>query len=400
MTVAGGFLDAAIEIGLGLVRDAIWDDNVCVWLDWTGAESATRFQSVDVSLYDGLAGIACFLAELAQASEDRRMAETAAAAFRALVLRSQLPDGGPGKGLLPGRAGLGFALFLGGRLLQDRALMDAGLKIAAEFSDPDPTTEGIDLIEGSAGLGLAMLHLNLATGREAFAESAALRSDLVTKTLRESGTGQTGLSRGDAGLILFLARMAERLPNDSFADEIGRALTFESKHRLPKEENWRDLRPGADDKDREAPMWTWCHGAPGIALSRLALWPRRQEFSGVPQDLEWALRATQRTLSERRFIETTSESLCHGRLGNALILNHAGEVLDRADLVAKARAAADDAAQLILSAAEYRMGYGSERINLGLMTGSSGAGMAFLFFAGHRSEFLSSLFLGCPGIVI
>ena len=70
----------------------------------------------------------------------------------------------------------------------------------------------------------------------------------------------------------------------------------------------------------------WCHGAPGIGLSRL----RAYEILGsdtARHEAEAAVRSTMRVLTHPAFGPQSDYALCHGRAGNAELLIYAAEAL-------------------------------------------------------------------------
>lgn len=68
----------------------------------------------------------------------------------------------------------------------------------------------------------------------------------------------------------------------------------------------------------------WCHGAPGIALSRL----RAMQLAPTPEiasELHAALETTRRATAAMLDAPGTSFCLCHGVTGNAEVLNLCGD---------------------------------------------------------------------------
>ena len=80
------------------------------------------------------------------------------------------------------------------------------------------------------------------------------------------------------------------------------AFAYERAHFDASEGNWPDLRdePGGTRRGQRY-MTAWCHGAPGIALSRL----RAYELLGDETCKDEAITALQTT---RKWIETTLAS--------------------------------------------------------------------------------------------
>jgi lantibiotic modifying enzyme len=71
-------------------------------------------------------------------------------------------------------------------------------------------------------------------------------------------------------------------------------------------------------------MLAWCHGAPGIALSRLSAW-RLDPGALARHEVETAITTTWASPVQR------DQSLCHGELGNLMIAHRAATLLDRRD---------------------------------------------------------------------
>ena len=104
-----------------------------------------------------------------------------------------------------------------------------------------------------------------------------------------------------------------------FRNAAEEAFRYERSFYSAENENWPDFRdflrpPGSPPAFGVA----WCHGAPGIALSRLRAWRvtgalEAREEAGI------ALRTTRRAL-ESPGAASTGFSLCHGCAGNADVL--------------------------------------------------------------------------------
>jgi lantibiotic modifying enzyme len=111
------------------------------------------------------------------------------------------------------------------------------------------------------------------------------------------------------------------------------AFAFEDALSDPGAGNWPDLR-GRDGGGPPRFAVAWCHGAPGIALSRLLA--ARLDPSRADAYLTSARRAIATTLGA---IEATSHrlSLCHGLAGLIEVVGLAGEMLDDADGRGRAR---------------------------------------------------------------
>ncbi|HYK57786.1 MAG TPA: lanthionine synthetase LanC family protein, partial [Bryobacteraceae bacterium] len=83
----------------------------------------------------------------------------------------------------------------------------------------------------------------------------------------------------------------------------------------------------------------WCHGAPGIALSRLRAW-RLTGSVEARKEAEIAAQTTRRAL-ESSDAANAGFSLCHGCAGNADVLLDASRYLNAPDLRELAEKVAD-----------------------------------------------------------
>src|SRR5262249_51044902 len=80
----------------------------------------------------------------------------------------------------------------------------------------------------------------------------------------------TGFSHGAAGICLALVRLFEHTGDQEFLDAAREAIDFETFHYSRQKKNWPDLRETiVKKKGSPAFVSKWCHGAPGIGLSRL-----------------------------------------------------------------------------------------------------------------------------------
>ena len=78
----------------------------------------------------------------------------------------------------------------------------------------------------------------------------------------------TGFSHGAAGMAAALARLAQASREERFAEGAHRAVSYERSMFDHDQGNWPDFRSSTKPKEF---MLSWCHGAPGILLSRAVL---------------------------------------------------------------------------------------------------------------------------------
>ena len=243
-----------------------------------------------------------------------------------------LYDGWPGVAAAAARVGvcLGEDEFLDRAQALLRGLTPRAGAVGADSS-------GFDLTRGKAGSVVAFLALHAETQDRWFLDQASrLGHDLLASAERSDGTWSwrvpgiarranlTGLSHGTAGVALALSELAFASGERAFLDAGAGALRYERGWFDAQAGNWRDLRDeprgvrpgGLGGPKRFATHW--CHGAPGIALSRLRIY----ELSGddaIRGEAEAAL-VTTRAAATSASWPGLDFSLCHGLAGNADIL--------------------------------------------------------------------------------
>jgi lantibiotic modifying enzyme len=141
------------------------------------------------------------------------------------------------------------------------------------------------------------------------------------------------------GLALLELHHASGEPDFGQAAEA--AFAYERALYDPRARNWPDLREHVlDGRPAEAALpcaTLWCHGAPGIALSRL----RACELgarNGCEQEARLALATT--TTSVHAQLPGGNYSLCHGLAGNTEVLLEGAALLE-VDALALAHEVAD-----------------------------------------------------------
>ena len=136
----------------------------------------------------------------------------------------------------------------------------------------------------------------------------------------------TGHSHGNAGITTALCELYAFTNDAQFHDAAYEELKYERYHYNSEERNWPDFRLGPKGDPTGKPKYPscWCHGAAGIALSRM----RCFELTKDHQILEELNIAIDTTISRSSFLNRSNASLYHGVLGNSVILLYAGLSLE------------------------------------------------------------------------
>ncbi len=413
-TSSGAWLEAACVVGAKLAGSAVWHGERCTWL---GPEPLAGHphgemvhRTLGPGLYSGLAGIAWFLAELGARTGEARFGTTACAAL--LQARHLAATVSPEIriGLFSGWSGMAVAAARAAAALGDGALSEMATGLAAEvarMASVEATAEH-DVMSGSAGAILAISELSGHGAQDLLGdaawslghrlcEAATIRQGRASwGSAAERGNRHLcGYSHGAAGIAAALLRVFEMTGERRFADTAAQAFAYERRFYAAEEGNWADLRGvvarGSRGTVPHAYPAFWCHGAPGIALSRIHAHAvlgcaRSGEEAGA------ALAATRAALRAALYAEGSDLCLCHGACGNADVLLHCQSRKEGGEPGANDLArAAGDAAVRRLGLLRAAAGTGP---SAGLMQGLAGVGMFLLRL--HAPSIPSPLTLGLP----
>lgn len=315
-------LAAARDVADRLAATAVRGGDRIGWLGLDLWEDARwTVQPLGVDLYNGYAGVALFLAQLARVTGEQRYAELARGALAPVAgcAREVLDGLGPQDaagivGAFTGTSGMAYALAACGELLDDdaaRALVAPVLDLVARRVAPEA---GYDVIGGVAGC-LALAEA-LAAGYGPVAHTLAERCAEVLVAgavpvgdgLGWSGAGARpllGFSHGAAGIGWALLAYARRTGDEAAATAGRRAYAYERGAYDGESGNWPDHR-----KPEPSSQHSWCHGAPGVGLARAAVLAADPGRPELVADLRRALESTE------SFGRHRNHSLCHGELGN------------------------------------------------------------------------------------
>ncbi|MFL6255342.1 MAG: lanthionine synthetase LanC family protein [Pyrinomonadaceae bacterium] len=338
-------LRAASRIGRRLCATAFWDEDgrLCTWMgrtdveDSSGAGYAAAVAALGPHLYGGTAGVALFLLELYGRTQDEDAKRTAEGALRrsAKYLRTHDALTSPLSFFLS-HVGVAYvcARFMDFGLCEDlrddaHGMLDKAVEALA----------GEHLLDGLGGNAGAIPALLSMAERPGFERCLALARDFgqdlcrsavrdgqvcYWEATRASGESfqsppMTGLSHGACGMALALFELYARTGEVEFLRTARAAFAYEDSFFNPMQSNWLDLRfPHGEQEGAWAGTFqtTWCHGAPGIGLTRLRamkLDPERAE--GYDLAARAALATTVAAVGRSAQAPGSDSTLCHGLSG-------------------------------------------------------------------------------------
>jgi hypothetical protein len=255
--------------------------------EWLGMDlgadgESFHFGLIGPSLYSGSSGIALALARVAMAQPLENQTLWTQRAWGCLKGLAELAERNNNDQLfrlvrdmpygLSGSGGLLLAL----DLLQQAGITEAGSLANRLIDQLKPerliADEGVDMIGGVAGLIGPLLRSDHPRSQE-LAQVCGER--LLNLQLEAGGWSMvsrkpalTGFSHGTAGMAAALARLAHVCDEEKYAHAAHRAVAYERSVYVAEQNNWPDFRTNNQPNEF---MASWCHGAPGILLSRLIL---------------------------------------------------------------------------------------------------------------------------------
>jgi hypothetical protein len=395
-------LGTADSIGQRLSQEAVWHGDRCNWLgaepveeSRMGAQPGLTYRALGPELYSGTSGLALFLAELHAATGDAAARRTALGAIRQSLAGVDAVSPTNRLGLHTGWIGIAFAAARGGIVLGEEELLRHAIQLVQRSAGESRDEHEFDLMSGHAGAIAALVVLCDVLNEAPLLDFAAQLGDELLKAADETDAGYswkslgfpkqrnlTGFSHGTAGVGYALLELFRATDDSRYLRAAEQAFRYERYWFDAAAGNWPDFReePARGRRGKRPLSFAtfWCHGAPGIALSRLRAYE-------VVRDETYKDEATTALRTTREMVERTLRSgirnfsLCHGLAGNAEVLLCGYQVLgqDRASLSEVAHDVAYDGIQRYATHGHsWPCGTGGETPSL--MLGLAGIGYFYL----------------------
>ena len=277
-------LDLARRAGEWLLRHARPTDAGSAWPTAPGSGDAAL-----TNLYTGNAGIVLFLLELHAATGDGRFRDAALAGAHELAAGQIARDLERGNaGLYSGAAGLAFTLGVVGRVTGERHFGDAArdggvgiVRAARSHADGADWGDVTDIVSGSAGIGLFLLHaaatlevpgaLDRAAdaGRRLSALGVPDRGGLRWPMAPTVPRNYPNFSHGTAGIAYFLAELHRATGDAAFLRAALAGATYLDAIATRADDGTLIFHSEPGNEDLY--YLSWCHGPPGTARLYRAL---------------------------------------------------------------------------------------------------------------------------------
>lgn len=336
-------LAAACRIGDRLCKLAVGDWRGVNWVGVTFMQENQWFLASTLpDLYDGNAGIILFLSYLGMVTGNTHYSDIAESAYVTMYKQVERLEGRQqAVGVFEGLGSVIYLLSHLGTIWNDPTLLAEAHRLAKRLPDPIEKDTAPGLLSGSAGCILSLLSLYHVSPEPEILAIALMCGDHLLEKARPAKDGQawessisaeppTGMAHGTAGCSLSLFALAAISGEERFHRLALATLAYERSVFSPQAQNWPDfLEPGKSAAARHTTLTTdngmsyqatWCHGAPGIGLSRLASLPYIDDEK-IREEIAIALKTTVASFG-------LNHSLCHGDLGNLETLLVATQILD------------------------------------------------------------------------
>ncbi len=391
------FLNGAIAIGNHLISIATIDGDQ---VSWRNIDPLTGKNKPDSNeLYAGISGIGLFFLELYKQTHQKRYLRIATNALLTAASREILQPSGAA--FITGRLGVAYALAELYKVTGSKAYMRQALELAKAHRHPSGLP--CEFINGDAGALLAFLHLHaisqepwLLEAVNTYAGSLIQRAQPATIGIywdRSPSASQPlcGFSHGTSGIGFVFLELGHYLKNSAYYAVAEQAFAYENACFDATKRNWPDFRLNMWKREEIAAMeksysqgdWqvfeqakdmaAWCHGAPGIALSRIRGYQLIRDRTYL-QDLNRAMAKTKES-------PLGNLCLCHGLAGNLDAYIESYKVLKRRKPWANARASGLlllDEATTLLTHLHAGDPLPLQRRPLGLFVGLAGVGYNLL----------------------
>lgn len=344
------FLETAIRIGNRLIQNAIWSGEECTWYVMEAeiinmkSRKAKKVKAGG-TIYQGAAGIALFLLELYKIKKDEELSKTIKGAINySINFADKLPINS--FSFYSGRVGIAFAVKKTALYLNEKKYLPIAKKILTPLKGNETSDLGIDIIGGAAGAIPILLQMhNIFKDDFCLDMAINLGENLISKAHMEP-TGWSwdsdnksiyrnllGYSHGSAGIGHAFIELFHATESDYFLYAAEQAFLYERQFFKNEIFNWPDFRHvelyefiynNELDKLKTTLnnnlfipystkyMNAWCHGAPGVALSRI----RANKITQAEVYKTEAENAIQGTILSLEIKKDSNYSLCHGLAGN------------------------------------------------------------------------------------
>lgn len=388
-TTKNNFLETAWNIGTHLMKTSIWHNTSCTWQGYSFEPLNGSYQPViktfGPDVYSGTSGIALFLTALYSERKDAVLLKTIEGAIE--QVKSTMKQAS-NHGFYAGKPGIAATLIRLGKELNREDWTKEGLDLLESIPSDLLQSYEIDIISGAAGTIPILLDTYAVFKKQELLDKAIALGHLLCSAAVKNNTvwswatvpsqkNLTGFSHGASGIALALLQLHQVTGNPSFLEAAEGGFNYERQSFDVSQQNWPDFRDDVRTSSTGNVCGVaWCHGAPGITISRLKanqLYPDTVFTNEMNIALATTTNSIYHSLMEN--LTNTNYSICHGIAGNADIILDCGgiEYQQLAEAVGNAGISKYQDSNI-----PWSTGLNSGQYTPGLMMGIAGTGYFYL----------------------
>ncbi len=311
----------ASEAASRLKTLAMQDERFISWMGMTLVrEKFWTLSPIDLNIYTGIGGVMLFFATIRDQLGASEYDDIVSKCDHTIsdAIREQ-PESIQTIGAFSGWAGMTYLYCRMFQLTKNPHYRDKMKGFAGRIMDYLEYDKTNDIMSGSAGAIIVLCNIRRALSTNEFdgiisSLAEKLNSNAIVFNGRKNWLTVNdthpigGFSHGASGIAVALLKLYEFTNDDQYLLDAQMLFDFERDLYDPERKNWADIREVSLSSGNAPFMMAWCHGAPGIGLSRLMA-SRIYSSEMVEEDLNIAIATTSSSFG-------TNHSLCHGDLGN------------------------------------------------------------------------------------
>ena len=334
-------IQVAESIADQLLENAIWseDKKEVGWISIMMAgykERSYLMSPMNLYLYDGLAGVALFIASLYKATCNHKYLEVEEVICNLLFsytdkiyenMRDDLPTGA-----FSGEGSIAYTYALLYLLIQDKrylSYLEKQCLVLKRCVDKDKT---YDVLSGNAGAILVFLYAYEVTKNQMYLIWAKKAGEVLSEQAVQydwgkgwvnpvSGVALTGYAHGSAGIMWAFLKLGYYSGSEKFYNIAQEALLYEDHFFDENMQDWKDLR---NHENQKQSAYVWCHGRGGIIAARSL----SAKYIAEPSVKQLLVKRVGVDSIYKEGRDRSSLCLCHGLLGTEALLREMGVIID------------------------------------------------------------------------
>ena len=310
------YLAKAKEIGNILEKYVVWneDQTACTWLMQLIDHDKLKLGGLNGFLYEG-GGVIIFLVYLARETKDEQYKRLAYAGLKGIEEQINETDFLNPLSAFNGMGSLAYLYYTLYQSEPDKQMYEKYSIVIEKMINIPLKNQSLDFVTGLSGLLVMIVNIYEIEKDVRLKKWCQKVADyMFEQVVNDESLALTGISHGYAGFQLAFAKAGACLKEEKFFALVNELVKRENKSYDEKEGNWADLR---NEGEPNFSSVFWCHGAPGIALSRaLTQQCCHEKFEFLADDVHRGVDK----LIEEGFSDDLDHSVCHGVFGNIDIL--------------------------------------------------------------------------------